>query len=268
MAFTIEYTGLCLQGLVRKNNEDNLSCEGRFLPIIHTDVSAGLSGTFSSKTEKSFAVFDGLGGEECGEIASHLAARTFGSEAETVNGAFPEKVKMLSEKMNRAILDHKRKNRIRSLGSTVASLFFEPDGIAGFNIGDSRCYRFSEGTLNRLSVDHIVPQPSAYAGYLTQCLGVPEKEYFLEPAVYYSEYHAGDIYLLCTDGLTKMVGERRISAILKKRQSLDDKLQEMKDIVLRKGAVDNMTIQLFQVSKRTRRFSSILAAGVMWLSGY
>ena len=115
----------------------------------------------------------------------------------------------------------------------------------------------------QLSTDHVISDHSPYAGYLTQCLGASDREQRPDPALFYSEYREGDLFLLCTDGLTKLVSDRRIEAILKKRKNLQDKAREMKDIVLRKGAVDNATILLFKIKKRKRRFSNIFAVSLL-----
>lgn len=288
MAYMIQYSGFCIQGLVRKNNEDNIFCEDRYLPIVHTDDVAGFSGIFSRGEPKQFAVFDGMGGEACGEIASYYAARTFASEADYVREryyrectddgtavtedlrtrSFEYRAKITSKAMNRVILDYAFKNRIRSMGSTVASLFFSQDAIQGFNIGDSRCYRLSENSLAQLSMDHVIAKNSIYAGYLTQCLGISKREQTLEPALYYSDYSEGDIFLLCTDGLTKLVSERRIESVLKKKKSVDEKAGELKDVVLKKGAVDNTTILVFEIAKQKRKwFSGLLRGCLTWAAG-
>ena len=117
MTYKIEFAGFCLQGLVRKNNEDNICCGTHYIP--------------------------------------------------SADGCFAEKAERISQGMNRVILDHAEKNRIRTMGSTVTSLYFDRNGISGFNIGDSRCYRLSGGAFTQLSVDHVLSGNTAYAGYLT-----------------------------------------------------------------------------------------------------
>jgi len=267
MAYTIEYSGLCIQGLVRKKNEDNLCCGGKYLPIIHTDDTAGFSGTFTTGTGMQFAVFDGLGGESCGEIASHLAARSFASYegiTKTEKG-FAEKAGLISQEMNRQICSYAKKNRVRNMGTTVAALSFEKELVQGFNLGDSRCYRLSDGKLRKISTDHVISDSSAYDGCLTQCIGHFGGDNPLEPSLYEAACREKDIYLLCTDGLTKMISERRIAFILKERITLPDKLEKMKNIVLRKGAEDNTTIILFEILKRRKMFGSMLTNTFSWI---
>ncbi len=267
MSFTVEYAGFCIQGLVRNKNEDNICCGDKYLPIVHTDDIKGLSGVFSTKEQKHFAVFDGMGGEKSGEVASYLAARTFSSYSGPAGGVFADEAKKITEEMNCKVLDYAAGNRIISMGSTVAALFFKDNDIRGFNIGDSRCYLYENGGLRQLSVDHVIKGSSGYSGYLYQCLGISEKESVLEPSLYSAQYKEGDIILLCTDGLTGLVGEKRIGRVLRKKISLEEKLQELKDIVVLKGAVDNTTILLFETKKRKKWFSMMRAGCLSWFAG-
>ncbi len=239
MTYSVEYAGLCIQGLVRRNNEDNIWCADRCLPILHTDEEQKLSGSFLTGKEVRFAVFDGLGGEKRGEYASFLAARAFGREEKDT----PES---LTGSMNHDILEYARKNRIYRIGTTAVGLSFTENGLCGFNIGDSRCYRYSGGKLTQLSVDHT--DGGLFGGGLTQCLGMPKEE--LHPAVFSVPYEEEDQYLLCSDGLTKMIGDQRIGRILSEKKTAAEKLQIMKNIVLRKGAPDNTTILILEIGRR------------------
>ena len=81
METMIRYAGLCLQGLVRVNNEDNLWYPNGCLPMIHGDLPA-FHGSVAPGPGAAFAVFDGMGGEAMGETASYLAASEFGRWAE------------------------------------------------------------------------------------------------------------------------------------------------------------------------------------------
>ena len=243
--FKIHYSGLCVQGLLRKRNEDNLWCVDHCLPIVHTDEERNLSGIVYQGDNARFAVFDGIGGEAKGEVASYYSAKAYGNaehdlEADTVADA-----------MNQKVLDYTWKNGIRQMGSTAVALIFGKEFIHGFNIGDSRCYRFRKGALSLMSTDHVIRDNGQYHGYLTQAIGMTEQDRPLSPDSFSSAYEDGDIYILCSDGLTKMVSDRRIQSVLQEKQLISEKLQKLKDIVLKKGAVDNTTIFLFEVRKQS-----------------
>ena len=261
MNYIINYTGFCIQGLVRRNNEDNLWCRDHCLPIVHTDVDRKLSGYILPGQRADFAVFDGMGGEEKGEIASYIAAKKYGElagglQAESVSPAAEEN---LCREMNRAVLDYARKNRVRSIGTTVVSLQFAKDTIRGFNLGDSRCYRFAENRLQMLSVDHAEWFGIAGKGALTQCLGIPESEFILQPETFSAEYQKGDLYLICSDGLTGMIPDERLSGIVRENRTIQEKAERMREIVLRRGATDNTTLLLFEVVENTRKLAGLFS---------
>lgn len=245
MAYRIEYTGFCIQGLVRKNNEDNLWCRDHCLPVIHTDEERNLSGRFSPGQGGSFAVFDGMGGEECGEAAAYIAARTFGK-----NSGSGDRTELCRE-MNRKVLDYADSHRIRSMGSTVTGLRFGKDRISGFNLGDSRCYLFSDGQLTLLSEDHTILSMASGKEMLTQCLGISEKEFLLEPYRFDSEYKEGEIFLLCSDGVSRVLGNGRLSDILGACRTIREKAGMLRDAVLKRGAPDNATALLFEIRKES-----------------
>ncbi|MCD7957663.1 MAG: serine/threonine-protein phosphatase [Lachnospiraceae bacterium] len=77
MSVQIEYAGTCFQGLVRKNNEDNFWCDNEYLSCENHGLDEVFSGRLQCAECPAFAVFDGMGGEECGEVAAFLAADTF-----------------------------------------------------------------------------------------------------------------------------------------------------------------------------------------------
>ena len=262
MLYEIKYTGACLQGLIRRKNEDNICCDKEYLPIIHTDNTSGFEGSFTTGTVKRFAVFDGLGGEKSGEVASHLAARTFSRYEIWPDIGFAEETAQISDLMNQEVKLYARKNHIRNMGSTVTALYFEKEEIRGFNLGDSRCYRWSSGTLQQLSTDHVISDAFRNKSYLTQCIGYPDDSDRPAPSMYSAPYQEKDIYLLCTDGLTKMVSERRIAAVLGEKIPLSDKLEKLKNIVLRRGGEDNTTILLFEVGKAARTPGRLLRNGL------
>ena len=245
--YRIRYEGICIQGDVRINNEDNLLWAGRCLPLVHGDMREGLSGIASPEGGAWFAVFDGMGGEVFGEAASYIAAREMVQQEKLGAAGCPLDETALCRMMNRKILDYAKANHAGGMGTTVAALRFAPEKITGFNLGDSRCYVFSGGELQRLSEDHTVVSPLTGRGQLTQCLGIPEEEFLLEPALFSFDPEKSCSFLLCTDGLTGAVGDLCIQTVLSGKGSLKEKLHLLTDAVCRKGAEDNTTILLFEI---------------------
>lgn len=252
MEYNIVAAGFTLKGPSRRKNEDNFLCGGFFLPDLHVDAEFSAA-SFSTAESNWIAVFDGVGGEVRGETASFLAARAlaghgaasgFGHDPDPVFVSDPAEI---TARMNSAICAYAEKMQVRVMGSTVAALCFCGRSVNGFNVGDSRCYRLSEGRLERLSTDHAV-----YAGHppqrlLTQYLGIPEKEYIITPACFQGECREGDLYLLCTDGISDVIIDRKLKDLMAADTSLQDKLQEIRDRLERNGTPDNATAVLVSV---------------------
>ena len=248
MDVKIGYAGCCLTGLVRVNNEDNYSCAGEYLPLEHSD-RLPFEGTAVPGRSSAFAVFDGMGGEACGEAASYIAAKSFSRAfRHSAMRAFPPvQEPAICRHINRQIVEYAKENRAPGCGTTAVTLCFDTEDIHGFNLGDSRCYRFSRGQLSALSTDHTVTSPITRRSRLTQCLGIPEHDFLVEPALYRADYLPGDLFLLCSDGLTGFVSPVTIESVLAAGDSLSGKLSALTDAVFQRGAGDNVTILLFEI---------------------
>ena len=247
MTIRIDYAGFTMKGPVRAENEDNCWCLDECLPLHHED--AEMSGSVSAGPFAWFAVFDGMGGAVHGETASYLAARELGEQIVLKKNGLAIGDAESCLMMNKRVLEYVMMNRTKGMGSTAAALCFDEERIHGFNVGDSRCYVFSEGKLNMLSEDHAVFSSITGRGHLTQCLGIPEEEFVLEPKEMSQEYRAGDLYLICSDGLTGAVSDSRIAGMLSSGGSLKEKLLRLRDAVTRRGAEDNTTVLLIEIAE-------------------
>ena len=152
--YGIQYTGTCHKGRVRKNNQDNIVSKRQCLP----EGSDGLIGFYSGENilaeDELFGVFDGIGGEQRGEAASYIAAKT---AAEWNPSDHHGSLVSLCRDMNRRICEYSEANRLNTCGTTAALLLLEDSGATGCNIGDSRIYHYRNGKLLRLSEDHVLP---------------------------------------------------------------------------------------------------------------
>lgn len=240
-SLSVSWAAMSLQGLVRIKNEDNLFTPKGCLPLVHTDFGPA-SDSFSVKScEKPvcLSVFDGMGGEKDGELASWLAAdRCSGMDWNEVNEACLA--------LNERVCGHSEKHR-GSMGTTVAGISFGADRLRAFNVGDSRVYRLSKGRLEQISVDHVPKNSGMFRSDLTQFLGVPKEDFLIEPEITEQRYVKGDLYLLCTDGISRMINDSRLERILKDKGSLEDKLNVIKEIVFKRGAEDNATAILCEI---------------------
>jgi PPM family protein phosphatase len=206
-----------------------------------------------------FVVADGMGGAQAGEVASKAAADAF--DVDLPDGP-PERI--LRETIlsaNRKIHDLARADPSRAgMGTTLtaAVLSAEREEVAIGHVGDSRAYRLRDGRLEQLTRDHSLVEEMRRKGQLTdaqaedhpqrsiitRALG-PEPE--VEPDVQTVPAAPGDVFLLCSDGLTTMLDEARIAKLLTGATSMDAAVRALIDEANRAGGRDNITALAFRL---------------------
>ncbi len=245
MKYRIEYALISNKGNFRSINEDNYCCAGLYRENGTTDYPTPLCGT--AKPEKLLAaVFDGMGGEECGQEASLIAARLFSGLKASKD--MEKQFDSFCMKANEEICGFVKKRGLKSSGSTAAMLAFSKTNAHICNIGDSRIYKYSCGRLTQLSKDHIF---GVYAGRkpaLLQNLGIPAEEMTIEPYTASPEYSENDIFLLCSDGLTDMVKDSRIAEIIGEKP-IKEAAQRLLREAMCSGGYDNITLILCKVCR-------------------
>jgi PPM family protein phosphatase len=200
-----------------------------------------------------FVVADGMGGAQAGEVASKAAADAF--EGELPDGP-PERVlQQTIESANREIHDLAREDPSRAgMGTTITAAIVNPqtEEISIGHVGDSRAYRLRGEELERLTRDHSLVEEMRRKGQLTdeqaedhpqrsiitRALG-PERQVKVD--IQTVPMRAGDVFLLCSDGLTTMVGEEQIAKVLKGATSMDAAVRTLVDEANRAGGRDNIT---------------------------
>ena len=249
----------CSVGLRRENNEDNFCFQGRYLPADNQGQQKILTWQGAIAGRNLFGVFDGMGGESHGETAAFLAASC---AAELLPPKIIRKIlpilprarnvpKLLERQigeMNRRICEETRRTHSRRMGSTAAVLFFE--GRRGWlcNLGDSPIFRFREGCLEQLSVNHTNEESlrqnhiTGRKPSLTQHLGIFPEEMILEPYIAPLEFKCGDFFLLCSDGLTDMVSRQEIGDILSRYSKPEEVARKLIDTAEENGGKDNITV--------------------------
>ena len=247
-------------GRVRSNNEDNFYLQGRY----REDVEQGEDEAVCRASDRRFlaAVADGMGGEEQGEKASLMAVRalkpcSFGEISSQAAAAVDE--------ANREICEEIENQGGRRMGSTLVSLYMDEGKAVCCNVGDSRAYLLREGKLSQLSVDHnkagrmvelgvLTPEQAARhpsRHELTQHLGIFADEMVIEPAVSQTvELEDGDLFLLCSDGLTDMVSMEDLKAVLSGGVSPKEMAKELVRLALAGGGRDNVTVIVLQIREK------------------
>ena len=229
----------------RKHNEDNIYVDGSF----RNDVTMNNTIISSKRTAEpyTYAVFDGLGGEACGEQASLIAA--LGLKAMEDRGAAADADEFVAAAHKTVLVEAIRKDA-RNMGTTAAVVHIRDEKAQIFNVGDSRVYLYRDGKLTQMSRDHSVVQSmiecgfiteeerysSRHSGELTQYIGMDSDE-GIDPDAYKTEVRLlpGDVIMLCSDGLSGELRDSEISEILERDAEKDAKYTVL-DLI--KSAVD------------------------------
>ncbi len=210
--YEIVYSCTLNKGKKRKINQDNIVCHQTYLDYREKNNSYHDKQRIALSHPLTVGVFDGLGGEQCGEIASFIAARE--AAQLTFERNIPLVLTDYIQKTNRKICDFAMSNGIASMGTTAALIVFHKKKLYVCNIGDSKIFLLQDDQLIQLSKDHLARIPCGIKAPLTQCLGIPEEALQLEPHFLTAPLHNENIFLLCSDGLTDMVELSEIRAIL------------------------------------------------------
>ncbi|MBQ6205940.1 MAG: serine/threonine-protein phosphatase [Oscillospiraceae bacterium] len=245
----IEYSVRSHVGWVRENNEDNFAVNGATLPANLGNRPFFLDGI--AEYPAVFAVCDGMGGEDDGEIASRLMANTVLQFEDEICHAG-------KKKLNRIVQDCVRDadaairasvGRWRQSGTTLAMAVISRQGAFCFNLGDSRIYALCGKNLHRVSHDHTwfaehmkdtdqIPKRRGKLYKLTGCLGIGEHR----DAEAYPPVKGKYRILLCSDGLTDRISGEEIQEILNSCTGTDKAADALLSLALDKGGHDNITI--------------------------
>jgi protein phosphatase len=207
-----------------------------------------------------FAVADGMGGAQAGEVAARVAADAFGP---TMRGEeSPEAyLRAIVRAANARIHRLAQADSSRSgMGTTLTAALVEGDDVSFAHVGDSRAYQFRDDELKLLTSDHSLVEELRRSGRLTdeqaedhpqrsiitRALG-PEREVEVDTMTYRAR--PGDVYLLCSDGLTTMVREDRIAEILVDSGSLDEAVGRLVREANAAGGRDNITVVAFRLDE-------------------
>jgi serine/threonine protein phosphatase PrpC len=205
-----------------------------------------------------FAVADGMGGHQAGEVASRLAAAALREDVEPAGGA--ERVEALIREANRRIWQQATEDVTASgMGTTVTVALVEGDTVTIGHVGDSRAYRIRGGQIEQLTDDHSLAGELERSGKLsaeearmhpqrsviTRALGTEPE---VEIDTFAVEGRPGDVYLLCSDGLSSMVDDAAILAVVEgRRGDLEVAARELVRAANRSGGEDNITVVCFEL---------------------
>jgi len=248
--FKLTSFGLSDIGLVRSNNEDVWS----FL-----------------KESGFFALADGMGGHNAGEVAAKEAVRFVCSSVEELFVSSEKEwnifdlcsfTKLCIENAN-SWVHHlgRKKKEYQGMGTTLCTLLFHERSLIYGHVGDSRIYRYRQGQLDQLTIDHSLKnelisqgkfyespnKPFPYKNVLTRAIGTHGD---VEAEIHIAPVNPDDLYLMCSDGLTDCVSDKEISSILNQTQDPKVITTTLIDIAKKNGGNDNITIVSVHVEKQ------------------
>ena len=246
---------VCHPGNKRDSNQDNLYYQGIILKNKHKKRRSKFSSKWNTKQLLCFGVFDGMGGEQYGELASCVAASiTKEILSEPSGKRLPsDLLYAICSKANTEIYRKTVELGAKRIGTTAAIIMFQYDTVWCCNIGDSKIFRLRENQLEQLSMDHVAVC-SEYTWKkpgLTAHLGMGPFEIFPNPYLINDKVMEGDTYLVCSDGITDMVDTMEIKTILEQNKGNVKKASKyLVKVALEHGGLDNATLILAEVLNR------------------
>jgi PPM family protein phosphatase len=230
------FAGVTNTGRRRRQNEDAFVCEP---PL--------------------FAVADGMGGPRAGEVASRLAAAAV--KADEADGTGEGRVVALIHEANRRVFERSSEDaEVSGMGTTMIVALVEDAGVAFGHVGDSRAYLARGGSLEQLTEDHSLVAELVRTGKLspeeaehhpqrsviTRALGTDPD---VDVDTFTVEPQAGDVFLICSDGLTTMIDDETIRRVLQEQDSdLDEAAKELVRLANKAGGEDNITVVAFEIT--------------------
>lgn len=231
-------------GMVRKVNEDYY-------------------GSFQGKFGELIVICDGMGGHAGGRTASHLAVEEISKHFNHLNEDFDPKAEIFNAmyKANEAILNKANEDEsLKGMGSTVVLLLIRNGKAYYAHLGDSRIYLIRQSAIHQLTRDHSLVQQLIDSGILTKdnSENFPSKNVItkalgekleIEPDIATPiELFKGDIFILCSDGLTGYIKDEQIKDVIQKG-SVQDAAVKLVEMANEMGGKDNTTIQIVKVMK-------------------
>ncbi len=207
-----------------------------------------------------FVVADGMGGAQAGEVASRIAVESF--QPGLRDASEPElALAELAQAANARIHELSHSNAEQAgMGTTLTAVYVGEEEIAIAHVGDSRAYCMRDGELLRLTDDHSLVDELMRQGRLTpeEAVEHPQRsvitralgpEGTVEVDTRSFRARAGDVYLLCSDGLTTMISEEQIAAVLRARTRLHDAGEALIAAANEAGGRDNVTVLLLRLEE-------------------
>ncbi len=249
---TIQFCAQTDPGREREKNEDALAFDG----------ATGLC-----------VLADGMGGHNAGQVASGMAIAFIDSEMRAwltrtpkaaVAANLPAALTACIKQANEGIFNMSAGNRqYKGMGTTLVMGVFHGDGLTVAHLGDSRCYRLRGSQFLQITKDHSLCQEQIDSGLLTPAQAMANNQNLItralgvdlgvHPEIHLHRVERGDVYMLCSDGLTDMVPDAEIAALLQGPETLEAKAERLVFAANASGGRDNISVLLARVADAPMR---------------
>ncbi len=212
-----------------------------------------------------FVLADGMGGHKAGEVAAKEAIDTLCKAvrtlAETPSLSFTElivRLRQAIEKANRWVYEMGRGSQtLHGMGTTLCCVYWTHEAVLYAHVGDSRIYRFRAAKCEQLTTDHSLfakwlsfgkiaeecVTPFPYKNVITRAIGTSTQ---VHPEIAVSTFEPGDLFLLCSDGLSDVLSPSDMEKILGRSDSLQQAANRLIEKAKIKGSSDNITVLIIQ----------------------
>ncbi|MBR6229837.1 MAG: Stp1/IreP family PP2C-type Ser/Thr phosphatase [Eubacterium sp.] len=231
-------------GRMRDSNQDSVFCDENTVGVF----------------PNLFLVADGMGGHNAGDLASRICIETFVERLKSSTMRTPvSAMEDAAEKANQAILDKSMEDeKFRGMGTTLVGMVIEENTAYIINIGDSRLYQI-RGGIRQITVDHSLVEEMVLSGeieknemrthpnknIITRALGTTKNP---KPDCFELEVRKGDTYLLCSDGLSNMLDDREMEAIIScEGEELSEVGRKLVEAANEAGGKDNISAVLVRI---------------------
>jgi protein phosphatase len=240
----LSYCGLSDIGLTRPNNED--------VWIALEELGF-------------FALADGMGGHQAGEVAAKEAVENLSASVKILAENPPSNcsdlviaLRLAIEKANRWVYEMGRDNRsLKGMGTTLCCIYWTKESVIYAHVGDSRIYRYRKGKLEQLTNDHSlfsrwlsldksVKQSETaypYKNVITRAIGTSHRA---NPEIAVANHEPGDLFFLCSDGLSDVLSKEGIEKILEQTLSMETMASHLIEQAKIKGSHDNITVLIIK----------------------
>jgi protein phosphatase len=214
--------------------------------------------SFTTKSDNRLllAIADGMGGHNCGEVASEdaLTNLRFFFDDLPLNMSEGELRQAMDNWLKSMCLAVEAKGKedpiYRGMGTTLVAMLYYSGQYYWINCGDSRLYRLHQGELLQLTTDHSLINTNSikkHSNVITNCIGAGIRQPYLDLFEFTDDFLSGDTYMLCSDGLNDMISDKRIAELMVEGANAN----LLCEAAIEAGGYDNVSVCVFTVEPLT-----------------